>query len=270
MGYVYLVLSLISSLIIAIALRFFEEWGYDRVVIIASNYLVAGALGVLLSRPSRVDGGLVPFAIIVGLLFFSTFVVYSFVIKKEGIAPAVTFGRISMAIPVVASIIFWGERPTIFNWLGLAAVVFVILTWEGKISRFSSSLIALFLLSGTISTSMKFFNIEFPSVDEGKFLIFLFFSALVWSWAYLFLTGRKPLLSPILWGFLIGIPNFFSSYFLLKALKTVPAYVSFPFISVNLIIFSTISGYIIFSEKLCKRKVLLLGIGAIGVTLLTI
>jgi len=270
MGYIYLVLSLTSSLIIAIALRFFENRGYDRVVVIASNYFIAGSLGILLSKPSGLPRGVVPFAIVVGLLFFSTFVVYSLVIKRDGIAPGVTFGRISMAIPVVVSIIFWGERPALLNWLGLMAVIVVILTWEGRISRLSSSLIALFLLSGAIGTSMKFFKVKFPGVDEGKFLIFLFFSALVWSWAFLFLTRRKPELKEVIGGLLVGIPNFFSSFFLLKALKTVPAYVSFPFISVNLIIFSTIAGYVIFSEKLCKRKLALLVLGAIGVTLLTV
>lgn len=270
MGYVYLILSLTSSLIIAIALRGFENKGYDRVVVIASNYIVAGSLGILLSKPSGMQQGVLPFAIVVGLLFFSTFVVYSLVIKKDGIAPAVTFGRISMAVPVFVSILFWGEHPSYLNWLGLIAVIVVILKWEGKISRLSPSLIALFLLSGTISTSMKFFKVKFPGVDEGRFLIFLFFSALIWSWLYLFMTGRKLQLFPIISGLIIGVPNFFSSFFLLKALKTVPAYVSFPFISANLIIFSSLAGYLIFSENLCKRKLFLLAVGAIGVSLLAI
>lgn len=263
-------LSLTSSLIIAVALRFFENKGYDRVVIIASNYLVAGSLGVALSRPSDLRPGVLPFAVFVGLLFFSTFVAYSFVIKKDGIAPGVTFGRISMAIPVLISIIFWGERPSLLNWMGLAAVGAVILLWEGKISRLSSSLIILFLLSGSISTSLKFFKVKFPQVDEGRFLVFLFFSALFWSWAYIFLTGRKLEGNSVIGGLAIGIPNFFSSYFLLKALQTVPAYISFPFISVNLIILSTIAGYLVFSEKLCRRKLLLLVFGAVGVALLAL
>jgi len=54
MGYLSLFLSLFSSLTIAVMLKFFEKWGYDR---------------------------------------------------KEGIAPAVTFGRISLAIPVLLSIL---------------------------------------------------------------------------------------------------------------------------------------------------------------------
>ncbi len=270
MGYFYLVLSFFSSLIIAIILRFFESWNYDRVVVIASNYAVAGTLGVILSKPAPLPSGVIPFAVIVGLLFFSTFIVYSLSIKKDGIAPAVTFGRISMAIPVVAAIIFWGERPGILNWAGLVVVLFVILSWEGKITRLSLSLLSLFLLSGTISTSMKFFRVEFPSVDEGYFLIFLFFSAFVWSWSYVLLTRRRPASAPVIGGLIVGIPNFFSSYFLLKALKTVPAYVSFPFISVNLIVFSTLAGYVLFRERLCARKISLLLLGAAGVVLLSV
>ncbi len=270
MGYLFLSLSLLSSLTIAVILKVLELKNYDRIVVIASNYIIATALGFALSRPSDMGTGVIPFAVIAGLLFFSTFVVYSFVIKKDGIAPAVTFGRISMAIPVIVSIIFWGERPEILNWLGLGAVFWVILTWEGKINRLSSSLLALFLLSGSISTSMKFFKVKFPMVDEGKFLVFLFASALVWSWVYIFITERKVKLPFLLGGLFIGIPNFFSSYFLLKALTEVPAYISFPFISVNLIVLSSLAGYLIFSEKLTRRKLLLIVLAAAGVGLLSV
>ncbi len=48
--------------------------------------------------------------------------------------------------------------------------------------------------------------------------------------------------------------SIFSGHFLLKALQAVTAYISFPFISVNSIILSTIAGYVIFSENAQKKK----------------
>jgi len=251
-------------------LKFFEKWGYDRIVVIASNYAVACLLGMFLSRPSTMESSVIPFAVIVGLLFFVTFVIYSVAIRKEGIAPAVTFGRISLAIPVLLSILLWGERPGILNFLGLVVIFIVVLLWEGKTTRLSAILATLFLLSGTIDASMKFFKVHFSSVNEGKFLLFIFFSAFLWSWAYVFIVKKNLRFSHIFAGLIMGIPNFFSSFFLLKTLGRVAAYVSFPFITIGLIALSALAGHTIFSESLPRRKILLILLGILGALALTL
>ena len=269
MGYFFLFLSLLSSLTIAIMLKFFEKWEYNRIVVIASNYAVACLLGIVLSKPSMMENSVIPFAVIVGLLFFVTFVIYSVAIRKEGIAPAVTFGRISLAIPVLLSILLWGERPRISNFLGLVIIFTVVLSWEGRVRKLSATLLTLFLLSGTIDASMKYFKVHFSSVNEGKFLLFIFLSAFLWSWTYILIV-RKPLkVSHIIAGLTMGIPNFFSSFFLLKALEQVPAYVFFPFITIGLITLSALAGYIFFSENLPRRKVILILLGILGALALT-
>ncbi len=269
MGYLFLFFSLLSSLIIAIMLKFFERWGYDRVVVIASNYAVACLLGIVLSKPSMMENSIIPFAVMVGLLFFVTFVIYSVAIRKEGIAPAVTFGRISLAIPVLLSILFWGERPGILNFLGLVIIFTVVLSWEGRVSKLSATLLALFLLSGTIDASMKYFKVHFSSVNEGKFLLFIFLFSFVWSWIYVFIVRKRLKFPHIFAGLIMGIPNFFSSFFLLKTLGRVPAYVSFPFITIGLITLSALAGYTIFSESLSRKKVLLILLGILGALALT-
>jgi len=68
----------------------------------------------------------------------------------------------------------------------------------------------------------------------------------------------------------MGIPNFFSSFFLLKALERVAAYVSFPFITIGLITLSALAGHTIFSESLPRRKVLLILLGILGTLALTL
>ena len=113
MGNIYLVLALFSSLSIVLLLRFFENRGFDRYVIIASNYLVSGSIGLLLlSVKEFPDTGVLIFGVIIGFLFFISFSVFSFSLKKSGIASTVTFGRLSLAIPVIASILLWGEKPS--------------------------------------------------------------------------------------------------------------------------------------------------------------
>ena len=204
----------------------------------------------------------------VGLFFFVTFIVYSIALHKDGIAPAVTFGRISLAIPVIVSILLWKERPTYLNLLGLLLIFIVVLTWEGKVKNISLNLLLLFFLSGSIDTGLKYFKVKFPHTNEGKFLTILFLSSFIWSWLYVLGSRRKLKFKHILAGFFIGIPNFFSSFLLLKALSTLPAYISFPFITVGLIAFSSFFGYVIFSEKLTYRKMILIFFGILGILIL--
>lgn len=269
MPFLYLILALLSSLSIAILLRIFEHKGGDRVVIIASNYILAGTLAYFLSDRPPADTTIYYFGIVLGFFFFIGFVVFSKAIKNKGIASAVTVGRMSLAIPVALSILLWGEKPLITDILALAIIFLIILTWEGKIGKISPILLYLFLLFGSLDTALKYFKIQFPGVEDSSFLIIVFYSGMIWSWIYLFFSGRPKKPIDIGRGLLVGIPNFFSSYFLLGALQTIPAYVTFPFINIGMIILSALFGYLFFKEKINKKKVFLILLGILAVSLLT-
>ncbi|MCP4146800.1 MAG: EamA family transporter [bacterium] len=269
MPILYLCLALLSSLTIALLLRVWEHKKCNRVVIIASNYIMAGTLSYALSKKAPTEPGVYLFGAILGILFFVSFIVFSKAIKSEGIAGAVTMARISLAIPVVLSIIFWGEKPFITDIVGLLLIVLIILAWEGKIGKLSPLLLALFLFFGCNDALMKYFTYKYPAADIGFFLIIVFYSALVWSWGYLLVTRRKVKAGDVGRGLLLGLPNFFSTLFVLKALETIPAYITFPFINICMIMLSALLGYLFFKEKLQKKKVFLIFLGIIAVLFLT-
>jgi len=271
MGNLFLVLALLSSLSIVLLLRIFENKGFDRVVVIASNYLISGSMGFLFLSLKEFPGTkMLIFGAIIGLLFFISFSVFSLSLKRSGIASTVTFGRLSLAVPVIASICFWGEKPSLTDVLSLLLIFLIIILWEKKIKNISPVLLLLFVLFGIIDASMKYFKIKFPEVDNNVFLITLFYSALIWSWIYILLSRRKVKGTAVLNGFILGIPNFFSSYFVLLALSEgIPAYVTFPFINIGIIITSALSGRILFREKPSARKVALIFLGIIAIILLT-
>jgi drug/metabolite transporter (DMT)-like permease len=260
---------LLSSLSIALLLRVFEHKKGNRTVIIASNYILAGLLAFLLSRKTAAAPAVYYFGAVLGLFFFTGFFLFSKAIKTKGIAGAVTIGRLSLAIPVALSISLWGEKPAVTDILSLVLVFVVIFTWEGKIGKLSPILLALFLLFGSIDSAIKFFKLKFPGTDDSFFLIIVFFSAMVWGWLYIFLSRREVKITDIGRGLLLGIPNYFSTYFVLRALETIPAYIVFPFINIGMIILSALSGYVLFKEKLSRKKILLLFLGAAAVLLLT-
>ncbi len=274
MQYLFLILALVSSLGIALMLKTLEQKNRNRTILIASNYITAGLLGLFLSPGSEAMGkqfslSVFLFAIVVGLFFFVAFMVFSKAIKSRGISGAVTVGRLSLAIPVCFSIFLWGEKPLPLDILGLLAILVIILSWEEKVGKISPILLILFILLGSLDTALKYFKLEYPSVDDGFFLVFLFFSAMVWGWLYVIISRLKPRKQDVLWGLVLGIPNFFSSYFLLKALALIPAYIVFPFVYVGVIILSALAGRFVFNEELSVKRVFLILIGIVAVIILT-
>jgi len=269
MSYLFLVLALLSSFSIALLLKVFEQKERNRTVIVASNYIVAGALGYLLSQKTQVTTSVLAFSIVVGLFFCLGFTLFFVAVKKKGVASSVTIGRLSLAIPVGLSICFWGEKPLLVDIIGLVLIFFIILSWEGKIGKVSPILLSIFFVFGLMDSAMKFFKLEFPFTDDSFFLVFVFCSAMVWGWLYILVSRQKPKWADIFWGLILGAPNFFSSYFLLKALAAIPAYVVFPFINIGIIILSALAGHWLFKEELDRKKVVLILLGIIAVSLLS-
>jgi len=272
MGQLFLLLALLSSLSIVVLLRAAEKGKVDRYVMIGSNYLVAGSLGFLfLQKTEAPSVEVLVFGAVIGLLFFVSFSFFSFSLKKSGIASTVTFGRLSLAIPVTASILLWGESPSFSDVISLAIIFLIILLWEKRIRNLSPTLFILFLLFGAIDASLKYFKIRFPGTDHNIFLITLFYSALVWSWLYILFSRRRIRIPHILTGLALGVPNFFSSFFVLLALSGgVPAYVTFPFINIGVILSSAILGKVLFGENLSTKRIILIGLGITAIILLTI
>ena len=74
----------------------------------------------------------------------------------------------------------------------------------------------------------------------------------------------------VLFGLLVGIPNFFSAKFLLGALKEIAAVIVYPVYSVATILTVTVTGILVFREKLEKRQWLALAMILVALVLLNI
>ena len=83
------------------------------------------------------------------------------------------------------------------------------------------------------------------------FLFFLFATALLIS---VLKVRGKPRRNEVLTGLVVGIPNFFASFFLINALSRIPASVVFPSYSAGSIALICIGGRVFFGEKLTRRE----------------
>jgi Membrane transporters of cations and cationic drugs len=72
----------------------------------------------------------------------------------------------------------------------------------------------------------------------------------------------------VLFGALIGIPNYYSARFLLKSLSYVPAIVAYPTYSVSAIVLVSIAGVLLFGEKMNVRRKIAIALVLVALFLL--
>jgi drug/metabolite transporter (DMT)-like permease len=68
----------------------------------------------------------------------------------------------------------------------------------------------------------------------------------------------------------LGVPNVFSTIFLLAALSLLPAILVYPFMNVGIILFTTVGAFLIWKEKLNRWGVLALASGLLAILFLSL
>ena len=110
------------------------------------------------------------------------------------------------------------------------------------------------LMCGGSDAMAKVFEKLGPAELSDSYLFYCFVTAFLLCAGLVLFRKEKPGFPELLFGTLIGIPNFFSAKFLLGALTELPAVVVYPSFSVATILIVTLSGVIVFRERLNKMQ----------------
>ena len=101
------------------------------------------------------------------------------------------------------------------------------------------------------------------SALKDHYLFYIFLAALILAFLMVLFKKQRLTLKDVLFGVLIGVPNYFSSRFLLLAVGSLPAVITYPVYSVGTLIVITVASVLFFKEKLSNQKktalVLILG-----------
>ena len=211
-----------------------------------------------------------------GILYFLGFIYIQKSIRNNGVGITGAFSKIGIFIPMMLSVLFWKEYPTNIQWTGIvfAVIAIIIANYTPEMKKLSSafrkSLILVFIIAGLAEFSNKFFqNYAIPEY-KSLFLLTVFFTALVISLTVTIIERKPFTKKDIFTGFLVGIPNMFTSFFLISALKYVKATVAFPAYSASTIVVINIGGYILFREKMVKKDIVATIIIVIAIILMSI
>lgn len=260
---IYLIAGLISSAIVSLVLKICSRWEYDRYGMFAINYLsclipfIFSQIGKDLPSLDDDFAFCFIFAILNGLLYLAGLLMNQINVKRNGAILQSTFARLGVMVPTVISIVFFRERPSILETIGIMMVLvsFCIMNM-GKNNNNEKPVFYLLILGmlfgGIADSALKIFEQFGDPALEDWFMGLTFLSAALICLTITIAKKGKVGKREIITGVCLGIPNYMSSLLLLKSLSSVSAYIAYPTYSVGAILVVTIVSTIFFREKLSK------------------
>ena len=269
----YLFGSIFLSSYLTLAFKFCERYGISIFQAIVFNYITCVLVGSIVNGGFPINAITIhtkwfQWACIMGMMFIATFNVIGITSQKMGVAVTSVSNKLSLIIPVVLSVYLYHE--TVQSWkllgviLGLIAVVLTCYqTNDGSkkmLGRWNYLLpIVLFISSGLIDALINHVQHTYVNAENNNaYLISVFFAAAsIGSIILIVQMLRKKQvfqLKNLLAGILIGIPNYFSIWCLVHFLQEGiwPSSASIPVNNMGIVLFSSVTAWVLFKERLSK------------------
>ena len=279
-----LALAVLSTASLTLLMRLFSTSGRNRYGMILGNYLTCSLIGFLLipqkamllnAHPATIGYG-----IIGGCLFVLSLVCMQTSIGVSGAILTSAFSKLGLIVPITLSIFLFHEMPTLLQGAGLLIVLCAFLVMNRssdpeKPQEFHLLSLLIVLLTGGMADAMAkvYSAVQLPA-EEPVYMFVLFICASILT-TFLMLwetrrTGKKASLRDLASGIAIGIPNYFSSLFLLGALRTIPSFITYPVFSAGGILLVTAAGILLFHERFNRNQSLGLLLILVSLVLLNI
>ncbi len=269
-----LLLTIIATACIFLAFKSFMVFGMNSLQAIIVNYFVCVLSGFIYLRNEIhflfESEGIKTWHLLgvgLGLLFILTFLRMSRTAQEISVSASSMASKLALVIPVLFSLIIIQRSAKDYDLINYAGIVLtipalILASWPEKsvnneklLSRIALPL-SVFILSGIIDTCLNYFNSLFE--HDPAFIFFpvlVFFSAATFGSIYALSNERtriKIKRKSIIGGIYLGVPNFFSLYFLLDTLKIFNqdgAFI-FPFSNLGTILLASLGAYFLFKEKM--------------------
>ena len=266
-----LLLAILSSASVAIVLKCFRAQRGNRFGIILGNYLtcILVSLALMPDRALVLSGSGVTLlcGALGGCLFVAGLVSMQSSVSANGATLTAAFAKLGLLVSLALSILWFGERPGLWQIGGIVlALASVVVINSGKDNQAAGEsavpslcLLLLTLLACGGSDGMaKVFEQVGQRSEDTLYFFFVFLVAALLSAVLAVIeyrkTGKKILLPELAAGVAVGIPNYFSSYLLLKALVSLPAFLVYPVFSTGTILLVMAVSAIFFRERPGRRQ----------------
>lgn len=261
---IYLLLAILSSAMISVIMRISSDKVSGNLSMLAVNYLLCLLLCGIYAGfrlTASVAEGILPvigMGTVNGALYLSGFLLLQINTRKNGIVLSSIFMKLGLLVPMALSVFLFGEIPTWLQafgfFLAVAAIVLINFDKNAVAAGSKLGLVLMLLAAGTGDAMSKVYETYGPAALSNQFLFYTFAVAFLLCLALVIRKKERPGLKEIIYGILIGVPNFFSAKFLLRSLESLPAVIVYPTYSVATILVVTLVGVAVFKERLKKQQ----------------
>ncbi len=238
----------------------------ERLPLIRVNYVVAAVLGfgvAVLTGGTNIGLRTVALGSITGAMFVAGLLCWTAAIRSAGLALSVVAMRTAVALPVLAAIVVWRERPGIMQVAGialavsaLALVLVEVVHTRGKLPRSRSAplwLAGLFLIDGLVMIPAQIFSRKIPPEETLPFQIVIFVVAFLVTSIIYHLRQERVSYKTVSHGALLGVCNLGNYLFLVLALRLLPGVVVYPVMGAAETALSAVAGAAIWKERFGLR-----------------
>ncbi len=291
---IFLILSIIASSVTVSFFKLFEKAGVNTFQAIIFNYATCAIIGNLLAGKDAViltpfwQQAWFPYTILIGIFFISIFFTIGITAQKMGVSVSMVAAKMSVVIPVLTAIIWQHETLNIFQIIGIVISLLSVYFISKKENSAQQNRKWLFLLplivfigSGVIDTAFntmtKNFNATNSNALFGAHTVTTAYSIALMIGVIIFavklsqgtLQFEKK---NLLWGIALGIPNYFSMYFLVETLSyfSQNSAVILPVNNIGIVAASTLVSVYLFKEKLNRQNIAGLVFSAVAIVLLSL
>jgi len=283
---IFILAAIVFSTWLVVMFKVYEHYKIDIFQGVVFNYATCWITGLFFihSYPSAAElwewNGL-PYLILLGSLFIAIFMVLGYTAQRMGVMVASVAQKLSFVLPVLFAIHLYGESVTWNKVAGSAMAIGAVLllalqrdpTGGSKHSHRSWWLpLVVFIGSGTCD--VIFNEIQRSHILPGRehfvttALFFVPFCIGGTILAYQFLRGKSIFAwKNVAGGIFMGLPNYFSLFFLMAALQHsgIESSALFPVINIGIVGLSTLAGILIFREPfpVTKKLGLILALSSI-------
>lgn len=287
---IFLALSITASTLIFVIFRLFASYNINTLQAIVVNYFVACSCGVI-GYQNSIELSAIPqynwfyYTLALGALFIIVFNLMAITTQHNGLSVVSVATKMALVIPIAFGLWYYkeplGPSKAAGIVLALIAVYLVAVKKDSSIILQKKNLVfpvLVFLGSGLIDTSLNFLQNDFIT-DKSLIPLFsstIFLTAGVIGIMVLVAQKIKGVLvlefKNIIAGIVLGIPNYFSIYFLVKALRSnlFDSSGIFTINNVGIVIISTLLGIVFFKEQLSVKNWIGITLAVISIALVSL
>ena len=283
----YLVAVILLNTLISGFFKLFNKYHINALQAIVVNYWVCVITGSIFLGKFTITSDSIhttwfPWSIFMGLYFVAIFNLIAYSTRINGITTTVISNKLSLVLPVAFSVLLYHDNLTALKIAGIImAFPAVYLTTRAKEEGHMQSIfwtVVLFFSSGLLDTLVKYVQQGYLTTTDlqAAYTIHTFAAAASFGTIFIIilLLLKKTQLAwrNIIAGIIVGIPNFFSIYWLIRMLNSnfLQSSAAIPINNIAIVITTCLMAIVFFKEKLTTQRTIGLSLSIIAILLIAL